>query len=74
MSASTNATAPALDAFLGNVDRIVQTLRELCDVAANGGDQEPPRDRSRRELVQKLEEDPFHLVVVGSSTTERPRS
>jgi len=49
---------------LGQRDGIVQTLRELCDVASEVG-AKSLRDRVDRELVQKLEEDRFHLVVVG---------
>jgi ribosome biogenesis GTPase A len=55
---------PLLDAFFEKRDEIVGALRGLGDVAASLGTKSL-RDRVDRELVRKLEEDRFHLVVVG---------
>jgi GTPase SAR1 family protein len=59
-----NAAVPGLDAFFGRRDEIVHLLRELGDVASAVGARSL-RDRIDAELVQKLDEDRFHLVVVG---------
>lgn len=62
-----HASAPAkpvLDAFFQERDRVVQALCELGDVAAALGTK-TVHDRIARELVRKLQEDRFHLVVVG---------
>src|SRR5271165_6568907 len=55
---------PALDAFFERRDEVVGALRGLGDVAAALGTH-TLRDRIERGLVGKLEEDRFHLVVVG---------
>jgi small GTP-binding protein len=55
---------PALDAFFERRDEVVRTLRGLGDVASALGTK-TLRERIDRELVRKLEEDRFHLVVVG---------
>jgi small GTP-binding protein len=55
---------PALDAFFERRDEVVNALRSLGDVATSIG-AKSQRDRVDRELVRKLEEDRFHLVVVG---------
>jgi small GTP-binding protein len=55
---------PALDAFFAKRDEIVESLRGLGDVASSLGTKSL-RDRIDRELVRKLAEDRFHLVVVG---------
>ncbi|MCL2448748.1 MAG: dynamin family protein [Polyangiaceae bacterium] len=55
---------PTLDAFYGKRDEVVSALRGLGDVAAALGTQ-TVRERVERDLVRKLEEDRFHLVVVG---------
>ncbi|HEX8789429.1 MAG TPA: dynamin family protein [Polyangiaceae bacterium] len=55
---------PALDAFFERRDEVVNTLRSLGDVATSLGTRSL-RERVDRELVRKLEEDRFHLVVVG---------
>ncbi|MBV9946618.1 MAG: dynamin family protein, partial [Myxococcales bacterium] len=56
--------AAALDAFFGRRDEVVGAIRGLTDVATALGTKSL-RDRVDRELVRKLEEDRFHLVVVG---------
>ena len=67
---STNGTGssavakPALDAFFARRDEVVGALRGLGDVATALGTKSL-RDRVDRELVRKLDEDRFHLVVVG---------
>ncbi|HXX69755.1 MAG TPA: dynamin family protein [Polyangiaceae bacterium] len=61
---SSTSGRPALDAFFQQRDVVVQSLRDLGDVAAALGTR-TLRDRIARELVRKLEEDRFHLVVVG---------
>jgi GTPase SAR1 family protein len=58
------APKPTLDAFYEKRDEVVRALRGLGDVAASLGTKSV-RDRVDRELVRKLEEDRFHLVVVG---------
>lgn len=55
---------PALDGFFQHRDVIVRSLRDLADVATALGTK-TLHDRIARELVRKLEEDRFHLVVVG---------
>jgi small GTP-binding protein len=56
--------APVLDAFFERRDEVVAALRGLGDVAGALGTK-TLRERIDRELVRKLEEDRFHLVVVG---------
>jgi small GTP-binding protein len=58
------APRPALDAFFEKRDEVVRALRGLGDVATSLGTKSV-HDRVDRELVRKLEEDRFHLVVVG---------
>jgi ribosome biogenesis GTPase A len=58
------AARPALDAFFQRRGEVVGALRGLSDVASSLGTK-TLRDRIDRELVRKLEEDRFHLVVVG---------
>jgi ribosome biogenesis GTPase A len=53
-----------MDAFFARRDEIVTELRALGDVATAIGARSV-RERIDRELVQKLAEDRFHLVVVG---------
>jgi predicted GTPase len=55
---------PALDAFFARRDEVVAALRGLGGVADAIGTKSL-RDRVDRSLVRKLEEDRFHLVVVG---------
>jgi small GTP-binding protein len=55
---------PVLDAFFEKRDEVVSTLRGLGDLAAGLGTK-TLRERLDRQLVRKLEEDRFHLVVVG---------
>jgi len=57
-------TAAALDVFFAKRDEIVGALRGLADVATSLGTKSL-NDRVNRELVRKLKEDRFHLVVVG---------
>jgi ribosome biogenesis GTPase A len=58
-------TKPApLDAFFDRRDEVVEALRGLSDVAGTLGTA-TLRERIDRELVRKLEQDRFHLVVVG---------
>jgi small GTP-binding protein len=59
-----NSSAPALDRFLEKRTEVVDALRGLGDIA-NALGTKSLRDRINRELVRKLEEDRFHLVVVG---------
>jgi predicted GTPase len=54
----------ALDVFFTKRDEIVEALRGLGDVASSLGTKSL-RERVDRELVRKLMEDRFHLVVVG---------
>ncbi len=63
-SGATTPARPALDTFFARRDEIVETLRGLGDVASSLGTKSL-RDRVDRELVRKLDEDRFHLVVVG---------
>jgi predicted GTPase len=63
-SGASTAAKPALDAFFARRDEIVEALRGLGDVASSLGTR-TLRDRVDRELVRKLTEDRFHLVVVG---------
>ena len=58
------AVSPGLDAFFQKRDEVVGALRGLGDVATAIGTKSL-RDRVDRQLVRKLEEDRFHLVVVG---------
>ena len=58
------AAAPAFDAFYERRDEVVRAVRGLSDVAATLGTTSL-KERVDRELVRKLEEDRFHLVVVG---------
>jgi small GTP-binding protein len=58
------AAKPVLDAFFARRDEVVEKLRGLGDVATALGTKSL-RDRVDRELVKKLVEDRFHLVVVG---------
>jgi small GTP-binding protein len=55
---------PALNAFFQRRDEVVAALRGLGDVAVALGTKSL-RERVDREFVRKLEEDRFHLVVVG---------
>lgn len=70
MTSETNGTQssepalPAMDAFFERRDEVVRTLRGLSDVANTLGTH-TLKARVDRELVRKLEEDRFHLVVVG---------
>jgi predicted GTPase/23S rRNA maturation mini-RNase III len=59
-----DAAPPAFDAFLERRDEVVRALQGLGDVASSLGTKSL-RDRVDRELVKKLEQDRFHLVVVG---------
>jgi ribosome biogenesis GTPase A len=56
--------APAFDAFYERRNEVVRAVRGLSDVAAALGTPSL-KERIDRELVRKLEEDRFHLVVVG---------
>jgi small GTP-binding protein len=58
------AVKPALETFFARRDEVVDALRGLGDVATALGTKSL-RDRVERELVRKLNEDRFHLVVVG---------
>jgi small GTP-binding protein len=58
------APRPLLDAFFGKRDEVVAALRGLSEVAGALGTKSL-QDRIDRGLVRKLEEDRFHLVVVG---------
>jgi small GTP-binding protein len=55
---------PALDVFFEKRAEVASVLSGLCDVATVLGTR-TLRDRVERELVKKLDEDRFHLVVVG---------
>jgi small GTP-binding protein len=55
---------PALDAFFEKRDAVVTALRGLGEIA-NALGTKTLRERVDRSLVRKLEEDRFHLVVVG---------
>jgi predicted GTPase len=63
-SGATTPARPALDTFFAKRDEIVEALRGLGDVASSLGTKSL-RERVDRELVRKLTEDRFHLVVVG---------
>lgn len=63
-SGATTPARPALDEFFAKRDEIVEALRGLGDVASSLGTR-TLRERVDRELVRKLTEDRFHLVVVG---------
>jgi small GTP-binding protein len=58
------APKPTLDSFFEKRDEVVRALQGLGDVATSLGTKSV-RDRVDRDLVRKLEEDRFHLVVVG---------
>ena len=58
------APDPSLDAFFAKRDEVVEALRGLGDVAEALGTKSL-RDRVDKGLVRKLNEDRFHLVVVG---------
>jgi small GTP-binding protein len=64
VNGTSEASKPALDAFFEKRDEVVRALRGLGDVATSLGTK-TLRDRVDRELVRKLDEDRFHLVVVG---------
>ncbi len=55
---------PAIAAFLRKRDEVVSALEALSDIAGNLGTT-TLRDRVQAQLVRKLEDDRFHLVVVG---------
>jgi predicted GTPase len=55
---------PAIAAFLHKRDEVVSTLKALGDLAGALGTT-TLRDRVQAQLVRKLEDDRFHLVVVG---------
>lgn len=63
-SGTATAAKPALDAFFAKRDAVVGALQGLGDVATALGTKSL-RERIDRELVKKLVEDRFHLVVVG---------
>jgi small GTP-binding protein len=64
VNGTSEAAKPALDAFFEKRDEVVRALRGLGDVATALGTR-TLRERVDRELVRKLDEDRFHLVVVG---------
>jgi small GTP-binding protein len=53
-----------LDAFFDKRDQVASALRDLGELAGGLGTK-TLRERVDRQLVRKLEEDRFHLVVVG---------
>src|ERR1700684_4122786 len=61
---SIGAAKAGLDAFYAKRDEVAGALRDLSDIAGSLGTT-PLRERVDRELVRKLDEDRFHLVVVG---------
>ncbi len=61
---TTDAAPPAFDAFFERRDEVVRSLRGLGDVASSLGTRSL-RERVEKDLVNKLEQDRFHLVVVG---------
>ncbi len=63
MSETTTATA-ALAGFREKKLDVTVALQELADIAQNVG-AKSLKERIGRDLVKKLEEDRFHLVVVG---------
>ena len=58
------AARPAFDEFYERRDEVVAAIRGLSDVATALG-AKSVAERVERGLVRKLEEDRFHLVVVG---------
>jgi predicted GTPase len=64
VTADGEAEKPALDAFFARRDEVVAVLSGLGGVADAIGTKSL-RDRVDRSLLRKLEEDRFHLVVVG---------
>ena len=64
MTATKESSASTLDTFFEKRERIVSALRGLGDIASAIGTKSL-RDRVDRQLIRKLEEDRFHLVVVG---------
>jgi GTPase Era involved in 16S rRNA processing len=60
----TSASIPAFESFFTLRDQVVAALRGVERVAETLG-AKTLRERIARELVRKLEEDRFHLVVVG---------
>jgi len=63
-TATEGQSEPAIAAFFRKRDEVVATLRALGDVAGALGTS-TLRDRVNGQLVRKLEDDRFHLVVVG---------
>ena len=61
---STELEKPLLDTFFEKRDEVVRALESLSKVAGELGTKSL-RERIDRGLVRKLEEDRFHLVVVG---------
>ncbi len=61
---TTEGAEPPIVAFLRRRDEIVTVLRGLGEVASSLGTKSL-RDRVQEQLVRKLEDDRFHLVVVG---------
>src|SRR5215470_15543567 len=53
-----------LEGFRERKDEVTHALQELGEIATGLG-AKSLKDRLDRELVRKLEEDRFHLVVVG---------
>src|SRR5215203_6017119 len=53
-----------LEGFRERKDEVTVALQELGDIAAGLG-AKSLKERIERELVKKMEEDRFHLVVVG---------
>src|SRR5215204_4779069 len=53
-----------LEGFRERKDDVTEALRELGEIAAGLG-AKSLKERLDRELVKKLDEDRFHLVVVG---------
>ncbi|MGH7282543.1 MAG: dynamin family protein, partial [Polyangiaceae bacterium] len=64
MSSVRPESAHALDAFREKKQGVTVSLQELADFADKIG-AKSLRERIARDLVHKLEEDRFHLVVVG---------
>src|SRR5262245_8143561 len=56
--------ASMLDAFRGRKDEVTEALHEVSSIASAVG-AKSLKERIDRELVKKLDEDRFHLVVVG---------
>jgi predicted GTPase len=61
---STISAKPSLDAFFERKSDVTGALRGLVDVADSLG-AKSVRERVEKDLVKKLDEDRFHLVVVG---------